>query len=69
MFTIKKEIGLVDHEAWSGAVSRLERIIELCIVEEATEYITECLGEEFTETELNDLLWFDMDDFIEQYED
>ena len=68
-FTIKQEVELSEFQAWSGAVSVLEQIIELDIIEEASAYIIECLGNEFTATELNDLLWFDMDDFIQDYEE
>lgn len=68
-FIIKQEIELAEFKAWSGAVSVLEQIIELDIMEEASAYIIECLGNEFTDTELNDLLWFDMDDFIQDYEE
>lgn len=67
--TVRIELSLEDFNAWSGGRDRLERIIELDIVEEATEYIIECLGTEIDETELNDFLWFDMDDFIEEYEE
>ena len=68
MFTITKEISLLDHNAWSGAISRMEQIEELDIVDEATQYILDCLGDEFSETELNDFIWFEMDEFIEYYE-
>lgn len=68
MFTIKKEIGLLEHNAWSGAISRMEQIEELDIVDEATDYIVDCLGDEFSETDLNDFIWFEIDEFIEQYE-
>ena len=68
-FVIKQEVSLMDFEAWSGGKNRLDRIIELDIVEEASDYIAECMGTELTETELNDFLWFEMDDFIEDYEE
>lgn len=69
-FTIVKEeeITLGNFEAWSGAVSRLDRIVELDIEEEASEYIEMNLGSLINETDLNDFLWFEMDEFIEQYE-
>lgn len=68
MFTIKKEISLLEHNAWSGAINKLKQIEDLDIVDEATEYILNYLGEEFSETDLNDFIWFEMDEFIEQYE-
>lgn len=68
-FTIKEETSLEFFEAWSGGKDRLDRIIELDIVEEASEYIEMYMGTEMTATELNDFLWFEMDDFIEDYEE
>ncbi|MDN6292527.1 MAG: hypothetical protein L0J35_05590 [Tetragenococcus halophilus] len=68
-FTVKKEVSLEDFVAWSGGKYRLNEIIELDIVEEAEEYIQECIGTDVTETELNDFLWFSMDDFIEDFQE
>lgn len=69
MFNVQQEISLVEFKAWSGAVSRLEKIIEYDMVEEATDYIMAMLGDTFTETELNDFLWFEMDELFEEIED
>ena len=68
-FTIKQEMTLENFEAWSGGKDRLNKIIELDIIEEASEFISENIGTELDETELNDFLWFEMDDFIEEYEE
>lgn len=69
MITVTRELSLENFEAWSGAVDRLERIKELDIVEEATNFINECFGyTEIDETALNDFLWFEMDEFIESFE-
>ena len=68
-FTIKEETPLEFFQAWSGGKDRLDRIIELDIVEEASEYIEMYIGTEVTAIELNDFLWFEMDDFIEDYEE
>lgn len=68
-FTIKQEMTLENFEAWSGGKDRLNKIIELDIIEEASEFISENLGTELDETELNDFLWFEMDDFIGEYEE
>lgn len=65
MIKIQKEISLAEFKAWSGAVSRLEKIIEYDMVDVATDYIIAVLGDTFTETELNDFLWFEMDEFLE----
>ena len=68
-FTIKQEMTLENFGAWSGGKDRLNKIIELDIIEEASEFIFENIGTELDETDLNDFLWFDMDDFIEEYEE
>lgn len=66
---IKKEFNLADFEAWSGGADRLKEIIELDIIEEAQYYIESIFEDEqaITETDINDILWFEMDDFIEGY--
>lgn len=66
---IKKEFNLADFEAWSGGADRLKEIIELDIVEEAQYYIESIFEDEqaITETDINDILWFEMDGFIEEY--
>lgn len=69
MFKVQKEINLVEFKAWSGAVSRLEKIIDYDMVDEATDYIMAVLGDTFTETELNDFLWFEMDTLFEEIEE
>ena len=66
---IKKEFNLADFEAWSGGADRLKEIIKLDIIEEAQYYIESIFEDEqaITETDINDILWFEMDDFIEGY--
>ena len=66
---IKKEFNLADFEAWSGGADRLKEIIELDIVEDAQYYIESIFEDEkaVTETDINDILWFEIDDFIEEY--
>lgn len=66
---IKKEFNLGDFKAWSGGADRLKEIIELDIVEEAQYYMEEMFdgSEVVTETDINDVLWFEMDGFIEGY--
>ena len=59
---IKKELDLREFEAWSGAKSNLKRIIELDKVEEVEEYLQEMFYSEVpTETQVNDVLWFEID--------
>ena len=69
MLYIKEELDLNTFKAWGGAVSRLEEIKDLGIVELAQECIEIIFMDEenVTETDINDALWFDMDDFIEGY--
>ena len=65
---IKKEFNLADFEAWSGGADRLKEIIELDIVEDAQYYIESIFEydeQAITETDINDILWFEMDGFIE----
>ena len=66
---ISKEFNLYDFKAWSGGADRLKEIIELGIVEDAQYYMEEMFdgSEVVTETDINDILWFEMDDFIEGY--
>ena len=66
---IKKEFNLADFEAWSGGADRLKEIIELDIVEDAQFHMEEMFdgSEVVTETDINDMLWFEMDGFIEEY--
>ena len=66
---ISKEFNLYDFKAWSGGADRLKEIIELDIVEEAQYHIEEMFdgSEVVTETDINDMLWFEMDGFIEEY--
>lgn len=66
---IKKEFNLGDFEAWSGGADRLKEIIELDIVEYAQYYIESIFEdvEAVTATDINDILWFEIDDLIEDY--
>ena len=68
---ISEELDLNTFEAWGGAVSRLEEIKELDIVELVQTYMEElfCGLEVVTATDVNDLLWFGMDEFIEYYKE
>ena len=66
---ISKEFNLYDFKAWSGGADRWKEIIELDIVEEAQYHMEEMFdgSEVVTETDINDMLWFEMDGFIEEY--
>lgn len=66
---ISEEFSLETFEAWGGAVSRLDEIKELGIIDQAQEYMEDMLdnGDTVTLTDLNDMLWFGMDDFIQYF--
>ena len=53
---------------WSGALSRIDEAIEYEIDDEFFNYIVENLDGEFTElTEVNDFIWFDCDEWLEEH--
>ena len=63
---VVKEFNLEDFEAWAGGKDTLNTLIEKDLVEKADiiieQYFDDCNnGEAPTETELNDLLWFERD--------
>ena len=62
------EFDLSEFKAWSGGAETLEKIRKFDLnhpgaMKTAQQYIEECLGDEATETQINDMLWFE-DDFI-----
>ncbi len=54
-----KEISILDFVAWSGAVSTRDKIINEGKALAFDNYIEECYPDGLSETELNDILWFD----------
>ncbi len=68
---IKEAFNLYDFKPWGGAVSRYEDIKELDIMMEAEYYIEDTFDGVglVTVTDINDLLWFGMDDFIQDYKE
>ena len=61
MITIKNTQTLMDFDAWSGAVETKETIIENRKAQQFDDLIDELYPEGLTETELNDILWFETD--------
>lgn len=59
--TITYELDLRSFEAWSGAKDTLERIIRKGKCDLLEQILEETYPEGMTETELNDLLWFESD--------
>ena len=65
--TIKEELySLNDFNFWGGAVSRWEEIQELGLENDVMEIIEEQYPDGLTDTELNDVICFDFDEFIEE---
>ena len=58
---IKTEKNLRGFEAWSGAIETKKMILDAGLEEEFEMLIDECYPEGLTDTELNDILWFDSD--------
>lgn len=56
---ISYELNLSTFEAWSGAVDTLDRIQREGKCEELESILEDMYPDGMTETELNDLLWFD----------
>ena len=64
---IKKTIdGLDEFKFWGGAIKRYNEIVELGIENEVLSIIEEQYPDGLSETELNDCIWFDFDDMIEE---
>ena len=63
--TITYELNLNSFKAWSGAVDTLERIQREEKCEELENVLEELYPDGMTETELNDLLWFDSESVYE----
>ena len=63
--TITYELDLNSFEAWSGAKETLERIQREGKCEELENVLEELYPDGMTETELNDLLWFDSESVYE----
>ena len=67
----KEAESIDDFEWWSGAKDRIDEIRALPeeAQQEFWDHVEEVLGEQeegVSETELNDFVWFDCDDFIEE---
>ena len=56
---ISREMNLRNFEAWSGAKDTLNKLIELGKCEELEGILEDIYPEGMTETQLNDILWFD----------
>ena len=61
MKTINEDQSLYDFNAWSGAIDTKKTIIENNKAEDFERLIDECYPDGLTETQLNDILWFETD--------
>ena len=59
MKTFNENQSLSDFETWSGATSTKDAIIEANKVDEFDSLIEELYPDGLSETQLNDILWFD----------
>jgi hypothetical protein len=62
---IISELSIINFESWSGATDTKKRIIEESKVVEFDSYIEKCFPDGLTNTELNDILWFDSENVFE----
>ena len=62
---IYSETSLENFEAWSGAVDTLDRVREAGKCDELESILEELDPEGMSETELNDLLWFEPETVFE----
>ena len=63
--TYTVETSLADFPAWSGAVHTLDVLIEKDLCDTVETCLVEVLGEYPTDTEINDMLWFETDAIAE----
>ena len=61
MKTFNENTTLVNFDAWSGAVDTKERIINEGKADEFDNLIEELYPDGLSETQLNDILWFEDD--------
>ena len=63
--TIKSEISLENFQAWSGAVSTLDKLIREGKCDELELILENEYPDGMTDTQLNDLLWFEPETIFE----
>ena len=59
------ETSLENFEAWSGVRDTLEVLIEKGLCDRVEECLEEALGEDVSDTAINDVLWFERDTIAE----
>lgn len=63
---ITTETTLRNFDSWSGATDTKETILNAGKADDFENYIEDCYPDGLTDTQLNDLLWFDSE-FIFEY--
>ena len=66
MKIINDSLDLRDFKAWCGAVETQEKIIEEGKAQEFNDLIEDIYPDGLTDTQLNDILWFEEDWIFEQ---
>ena len=61
----------LQNQCWGGAIQRLDEIEELGIEDEFMDYLEQGFmsDEPYTLTDLNDFIWFECDDWIEEHKE
>ena len=59
------ETSLENFEAWSGGRDTLEVLIEKGLCDTVEACLEEALGEDISDTDINDALWFERDEIAE----
>ena len=59
------ETSLENFEAWSGGRDTLEVLIEKGLCDTVEAFLEEVLGEDISDTAINDVLWFERDTIAE----
>lgn len=62
MTVVQEDVDLRDFKAWSGGEDTLKKLIEYDTVDKAQREIEEMYPKGITDTELNDWLWFELED-------
>lgn len=62
MKIINDDVDLRDFKAWSGGKDRLDELISIGTVDKAQQEIEELFPDGITDTQLNDWLWFDVEE-------
>lgn len=63
---LKINITLDDYEPWSGAVETFNTIKDNNMLDDFELLIEDCYPDGITQTQLNDILWFDSEWVLEQ---